>query len=268
VYQLQQKLPGAGITVLLLPLVCVKQDTIGKCVRKGVHVRVWGQRQGLELEPDYGASNNSLVITSLDQAVGKGSIGFQNYLHKLDAAGQLNAIVIDEYHLLVTAAAYREKMARVKDLRAHSCQLVFLSATLPLYYMEPLKHSLLLLNPVIVRDLTVRRDLNYGIRLATTPDLVESGIIEVKRAIEMVESFTTDEKARGIIYCRTKAQVCMVAEALGCLQYYSDAGTEEEKGEVLQGWMRGDSKLVVATTALTEGVDYASVRIVCYIGPP
>jgi superfamily II DNA helicase RecQ len=262
VYQLQQKLPGAGVTVLLLPLVSVKQDTIGKCLRKGVHVRVWGGQAS-----DHSTSN-SLVIASLDQAVGKGSIGFQNYLHKLNTVGQLNAIVIDECHLLITTASYREKMALVKDLREYSCQLIFLSATLPICYMGLFKENLLLLDPVVVRGLTVRKDLAYSIRLASTSDLVESGIIEMKRAMAVTGSFAADEKARGIVYCKTKAQVCMVADELDCLRYYSDAGTEEEKSEVLQSWIQGDSKLVVATTALTEGIDYSYVRIVCYIGPP
>jgi hypothetical protein len=53
--------------------------------------------------------------------VGKGSIGFRNYLGKLDAAGQLNAIVFDECHLLVTAASYREKMEEAKELRGFHC---------------------------------------------------------------------------------------------------------------------------------------------------
>jgi superfamily II DNA helicase RecQ len=260
-YMLQQKLPGAGITVLLVPLVSLRHDTIDKCRRIGIDVRVWGQ------DMDSG-TGNSLVIASLDQAVGKGSIGFQNYLHKLNVSGQLNAIVVDECHLFVTAASYRDKMAMVKDLRVYHCQLVFLTATMPISLMTQFTGCLLLASPVVIRSLTVRKNLTYGVKIAPTSNLVESGIIEMRRAMEVVELFATDEHARGVIYCRTKVDVDNVADEMDCLRYYSDYATEEEKADVLQSWMDGNSRLVVATTAFTEGIDYHSVRLVCYIGPP
>ena len=39
-YMLQQKLPGAGITVLLVPLVALKHNTVAKYIKKGIYVRV------------------------------------------------------------------------------------------------------------------------------------------------------------------------------------------------------------------------------------
>jgi superfamily II DNA helicase RecQ len=86
--------------------------------------------------------------------------------------------------------------------------------------------------------------------------------------MERVPLFALDEKARGIVYCRMKEDVRRVAEELNCSMYYADSSIEEEKAEVLSGWMRGDSRLMAATTAFTEGINYRYVRVVFYIRAP
>ena len=134
--------------------------------------------------------------------------------------------------------------------------------------MNRFSESLLLLSPITVRSLTVRKNITYGVVVAPQSDLVAAGIVEVRKALEAIWLCTTDERARGIFYCRTKDGVRRVGRELDCSVYYADSGTEEEKAEVIEGWMRGDSKLMVATTAFTEGVDHRYVRIIIYIGPP
>jgi len=145
---------------------------------------------------------------------------------------------------------------------------VFLTATLPVGIMRRFSDRLLLVNPVIIRSLTVRKNLTYGVVRAQGPDVVGFGITEVRKAMERVPLFVGDEKARAIVYCRTKEEVRRVAEELSCSMYYADSGTEEEKAEVLSGWMRGNSRIIAATTAFTEGIDYRYVRVVFYIGAP
>jgi superfamily II DNA helicase RecQ len=86
--------------------------------------------------------------------------------------------------------------------------------------------------------------------------------------MERVPLFALAEEARGIVYCRTKEEVRRVAEELNCFMYHVDSGIEEEKAEVLSGWMRGDSRIMAATTAFIEGVDYRYVRVVFYIRAP
>lgn len=109
-YMIQQKLLDASVMILLVLLVTLKHNTIRKYKRKGIHVQMWKES----------SSNNSianfLLVASLDQIVGKSSISFQNYLHKLDAVDQLNVIIIDKCHLFVTIVKYQKKMTMVKKL--------------------------------------------------------------------------------------------------------------------------------------------------------
>ena len=133
-YQLLARLPRAGTTLLIVPLVALKQDTVQKCRRLGVDCTVWSP----ERPPGPGCP---LVLVSLDQAV---QTPFLTFANQLDVASLLARVVIDESHLVCTAESYREKMREVKQLRMLHCQFVLLTATLP-PTMEPAFEEALLL---------------------------------------------------------------------------------------------------------------------------
>jgi len=59
----------------------------------------------------------------------------------------------------------------------------------------------------------------------------------------------------------------VLAQELGCARYYSDAGTIEEKAAVLARWIEGETRVLVATSALA-GVDYPHVRVAFHVGEP
>jgi superfamily II DNA helicase RecQ len=77
IYMLQQRLPGAGTTVVIVPLVALKQDTIRRCKAFGIDCIVWGGQA-------IHGIGNALILVSLDQAVG---ITFRAFLHRLDVVG-------------------------------------------------------------------------------------------------------------------------------------------------------------------------------------
>jgi superfamily II DNA helicase RecQ len=267
-YMLPQRLPGAGTTVLVVPLVVLKKDTVRRCGLLGVECRVWGTGG-----PARGLGN-ALVMVSLDQAVG---VTFQTYLRRLEAAGQLQSIVIDESHLILTASTYRACMERVQRFRGLACQLVFLTATLPMYMLNSFVDRLLLAKPVVIRGLTVRRDIQYEVLQCTGPDLIPEAVEAIKVMLR-ADWFMKESGARAIAYCRLKEQVDAVGAALGCPVYYSDSGTDEEKGKVLEAWLRGGDgegdegggtpRIVVATSAFGAGIDYPAVRVVFHVGEP
>ena len=258
-YMLPQRLPGAGTTVLIVPLVALKQDTVRRCELMGIECRVWSHEAG------YGYSlGNALLIASLDQAVG---VGFQSHLHKLDAAGQLNSIVFDESHLILTASNYRERMERVKQLRNLSCQLVFLTGTLPVCMVDAFTEKLLLSRAVVIRGVSVRKDIRYTVKQCEGEggDMVDVAVQTIK-AMLRAAPFAEEPEARAIAYTRTKAQADEVARRLVCPVYYSDSGTEEEKAEVLEGWLQGKARILAATSAFGAGIDYGRVRAVFHVG--
>lgn len=256
-FMLPQRLPGAGTTVLIVPLVALKQDTVRRCEAIGIECRAW------DYKDRYGIGN-ALMIVSLDQAV---SPSFRSFLHGLDAAGQLNSMVFDESHLILTASSYREKMEEVKQFRNLGCQFVFLTATLPKSMVKRFSERLLLSKPVVIRGLTVRKDIQYEVRRSPRGDIIGVAVEAIKIGLE-AEWFASERAARGIVYCRTRDQADVIGRELGCPVYYSDSGTEEEKGEVLKRWIEGEARILAATSAFGAGIDYGCVRIVYHVGEP
>jgi hypothetical protein len=256
-YLLTQRLPGAGTTVLVLPLLSLKQDTIRRCRQLVSDCIVWSGKA------PYGMCN-SLVIVSIDQAVGD---SFHTYLNQLNAAGQLTSIVFDECHLILTAASYRRRMERVADLRNLKCQFVFLTATLPPCLVDAFNQKLHLWRPCLVRSLTIRKDLQYVVEECPSKDFLQAAMGRVHALLEE-GWFANEADARAIIYTRSKDQADEIGEKLQCPVYHSESGSEEEKAEVLGGWIDGDCRLLAATTAFGAGIDYPSVRAVIHIDIP
>lgn len=98
-YMLQQRLPGAGTTVLIMPPVALKQDTARGCELMGVECSAWSRKQ-------VSAFGSTRVIVSLEKAL---SVELESYFEGLDAVDQLGSITVDECHLVVTASAYRSE---------------------------------------------------------------------------------------------------------------------------------------------------------------
>lgn len=260
-YQLPARLPGAGTTLLIVPLIALKQDTVRRCGQLGIAAAVW--------RPDAPpAPGSALVIASIDQAV---LPAFLAYAYALEAQGRLARIVVDECHLVHTAADYRKAMDQVRQLRALGCPILCLTATLPPPLQPALEAALLLQRPLYIRSPTTRVDLAYGVvRLPASrapPLLVEEAAGYIRRTLASNRYATSDPAARVLVFAASRRDADLLAERLGCPRYYSTSGTEGEKAAVLSGWIAGAPPLLVATNALA-GVDYPSVRLVFHVDVP
>jgi len=255
-YMLQQRLLGAGTTIVIVPELALKKDTIRKCQDFGIECRVWNE------EPAYGIGN-ALILVSLDQAV---RITFRSFLRRLHSEGQLGCIVLDECHLVVTASKYRKKMEKTKEFRKLDCQMIYFTATLPMHMSMQFSERLLLSRPVTIRSLTVRKDIDYQVTLIPGPDLLSTACEYISKALD-VNWFQEEIKARAIVCCQARPDVAEAPKRLNGSCYYSDSGIKEEKEEAMESWMRGDVRVLVATSAFAEGVDYPQVRLIFHIHP-
>lgn len=257
-FMLPPRLPGAGTTVAILPLVALKQDQIRQYHDMNIEYYIWTRSSRPE------EVGHPLIFVSMEQAVRS---AFKQLLFRLDVGNSLDRIILDESHLVLTASKYRPKFRFLEELRELRCQFVFLTATLPPMMMSAFQKKLLLVDPHVIRSLTIRRDITYHVTRSTTSDVIAF-------AVDMVQQFlrepwvVEDERARVIIYVLTRAEVDVVAEALNGLRYYSDSGTVDEKAAFLQQWVDGVPKIMVATSAFGPGVNYPCVRGVFHIGVP
>jgi superfamily II DNA helicase RecQ len=72
------------------------------------------------------------------------------------------------------------------------------------------------------------------------------------------------------VYCRTRSDAETLSQALRGLCYHAGSGLAAEKEEVLRRWVAGTGavRVLAATSAFVEGVDYPHVRSVFHVGAP
>ncbi|KAF9882608.1 hypothetical protein FE257_005966 [Aspergillus nanangensis] len=95
-YLLPCQLPGAGTTILILPLVVLKAEMQRRCTEAGIEAHVW--------EP--GSMPNQLyscplIIVAVEQAVRP---QFRGFLNQLSVANQLDRVVFDECYETSTSS--------------------------------------------------------------------------------------------------------------------------------------------------------------------
>ena len=167
---------------------------------------------------------------------------------------------MDEAHLLITAAGYRTKFRDMRLLRDICTPFVFLTATLPPCFEADLNHEMGLVNPTY-RRMHTGRPLKYVVKECSVQEnLIDAVLDEVQ--IHM-EKHQDNPDARFIVYSTSIDRCKAIAKKLGCKAYYAAIDTIE-KAEILEEWIRGDYRVIVATGALGLGVDLSSVKLVLH----
>jgi superfamily II DNA helicase RecQ len=250
-------------TVVVVPLVALKQDLMERCSRDGkLECVMWTSQTPVERL--LGAASPSLVFVSAENAADARFIG---YLSRLRDLGRLSRIVFDEAHLLVTSTSYRPKLKAVAALRVLDVPFVALTATLP-PHMEAQLNEALWTRFCVVRAQTARPNIKYQVEVDsgnTETSLVEKVVSVAQKYHEKYHR--ANPGSRGIIYTPTKAAVDQVYDALArggvgitCIPYHGDL-TLEEKKESFHRWKRGDATVMVATSGFGAGIDYDEVGI-------
>jgi len=256
-YLLPCQLPGAGTTVLILPLVVLKAEMQRRCTEAGIEAHVWEP----QTSPDQ-LHSCPLIIVAVEQAVRP---RFRAFLNQLAVANELDRVVFDECHLAVTALGYRPAMGLLPLLQELECQMVFLTGTLPPALMPQFKQAMLLQGTRMVRSQTTRRDIYFSVTQCPptqrfTQDYVIPGIQDLVTSME--------PDTRAIIYCWRKDIAEEVAEVIQAPVYHSTSGSIGAKAAVLQAWRDGDPRYIIATSAFGLGIDHPAVRWVVHVGVP
>ena len=201
----------------------------------------------------------SLVIISAEAVCTQ---GFLEYAYALVLQQKLDRIVLDECHLTITANDYRPCMLQLSwYVRQIKTQTVWLTATLPPVMQEEFIEHNKLVKPRIIQESTNRPNIKYMVSLETgLSTLIEkaANLVQVYWPKKEIFNYSRD---KIIIYCRTQAEVAMLADILGCASYTSELGSKEEKAAILSKWLASkDQPAIAATSALGIGFDYPYVR--------
>jgi superfamily II DNA helicase RecQ len=189
---------------------------------------------------------------------------FGRFIDEKRTMRQLDRIVLDECHVLSESTAdWRPQFLRLTEMTEKGTQVVYLTATLPptqeLAFFQAA--GLDSRDVVTFRDRTTRVNIEYGVQeyARDTLDETITRLVDAKRR-------QYPPATQIIVYCRSVKETKRLGKLLGCIAYYMEMGTVEQKARMVRRFTSGQEKLVTATNALGLGLDAAGVRVVIHTG--
>jgi superfamily II DNA/RNA helicase len=135
---------------------------------------------------------------------------------------------------------------------------------LPLLVEQRLKELGQFAELSIVRGLCIRENITYKAKQYCSSQEKEQ-LLEVKEYIEAYFAKFSSLANKVLVFCPTKMKIQHLGELLDCPVYYADLPNKEE---VLSAYLTSQDahyKILVSSSALEEGIDYPSIRLVVYI---
>ena len=151
-------------------------------------------------------------------------------------------------------------MHSLKKLRIFVTQFVFFSATLPDLLLSELEKSMIFIKNVVLRTFTIRDNISYRIKVFSKNIKEENERFEevLKTLIDLIVDFEVSD--RIIIFVMNTNTARKLSEYLDCKYYASNV---ENKEKIINSFISFD-RIIVATSALGEGFDYSSIRVVIH----
>ena len=197
---------------------------------------------------------------------------FYEMANTLLSQRRLARVIWDECHLIPLSKSYRPIMNRAWHALAIRAPMVFASATLPRYLEEELREMLQLgKQPLALRAKLTLKHMTY--RVEPLPDsLIESGYPGyltqfIKRFENQHSPFGLRASSKVIIFCRTKALVDRLFDALQpyAARFHADLADDEKLTQL--GRFRTEVSLLLATSGIGAGYDFPDVNLVIHFMP-
>jgi RecQ family ATP-dependent DNA helicase len=193
-----------------------------------------------------------------------------NLVKKLAQQEALTLVAIDEAHCVIEYGTdFRPdylKLGQLADLGRSSMRVVALTASVSHQTLGEMLKSLRMEGAVQFRSSFNRVNISYEVHYTDT--LAEQGKDALDRQrfdlVEWIENSPERRGQSGIVYVRKKTDCEEVAKRLSSAGVRAEAyhAAVKDKSDVQQRWMRGETQVVVATTAFGMGIDKADVRFV------
>ena len=153
-FMLPYTLLDTSITIVVVPLVALRRDLL----RRLRELRI----DHIEWLPGEKRESGLVLVTAEAASTG----GFLKYARALISQQKLDRIVVDECHLTITAAAYRQSVVDLVAIRKLRTQFVYLTATLPPSMQVEFEERNHLLHPKVIRASSNRPNIFYIVRRA------------------------------------------------------------------------------------------------------
>ena len=252
-------------TVVIVPFVALIEEMQERCNEQGIGCYIW-RNNNVTLSQRMA----QIVLVRVENAV---TPEFRQFLIRLEQGERLGRIVIDECHVLLTQRDFRPVMRRVTSVVRCVCvPLVLLTATLPIGMELMLRLTMACESFRVVRKKSERRELCYKVmELGSEAKDRRDLDMAVWRVLQSKLREMGDEE-RVIIYCLQRKWAEELARFINdqagwelSQSYHADMEFRDRQ-KVYADWRDGMIKCVVATSALSAGIDHAGVRLVIHHG--
>ena len=244
-----------GVTVVIVPMVALRQDMCGRSNEKGIPCAEWDGKR-----PPYHAR---IILATPESAV---TPAFGRFIEEKKRSHQLERIVIDECHMILESTdQWRPKVRQLKEMAGKGVQVLYLTATLP-PSEEAAFHEAIGVperEMFTLRDRTVRPNTAYAVIGYEKKEEDE----EVRQLVEE-KLDQHPEPGQVIIYCRKVEQAKRLAVVLGCSVYHRTVGDQKKKKGILHRLTGQTERVFTATNALGVGIDAPTIRAVIHVGIP
>ena len=243
---------GYGQTVVITPLVALRNDITQKCDKLQLTTSAFGQE---------GFNETDRVILAMPEHLSQRN--FTSMLDRRRDIGQLERLVLDEFHyILLPDHEYRPLLLNIRNLAQFNLPITLLSGTVPLKE-ESSAYRLLGLEGVVTtfREPTCRTNVRYEVE-----------VLKGKLALPMEDLAayvrTMQQKHKKIIvYVAHTDMVRDLAELLQCHGYHGKM-LEFERVRIQEAFRVSSKGVLVATIAINAGVDFHDIRAVLWLGEP
>jgi superfamily II DNA helicase RecQ len=188
------------------------------------------------------------------------------FITKLDNHRRLGPIVFDEIHKIITDSNYRKAFKNFQVLHRVKAVIFGLTGTLP-PHLYPVLCNLTQMTWKVIRTPSWRKELKYQVVKVGQEQEMDAKIVQHLQKVTP----TYRPEDRAMVFCRSKRDTQDLARVLKVPSYTGhqedDHEMETKNHNTMKSWLSGENRVMVSTTILGCGLDYAHVRDVIHRGP-
>ncbi|KAJ7764097.1 hypothetical protein DFH07DRAFT_1016628 [Mycena maculata] len=238
------------ITVVILPLSGLHRDFSDRAKEHGLAISQW--------DPTKVQTSQAVSIcyVAVEYAV---MDSFLEYLLDINRKKLLSRIVLDEAHIILTAVAYREPLARIFRTLGVEVHCTALSGTIPEHLLADFRR-ITRLEWDVMRMPSQRPNITYGVVVAPRDEYKQKAVNYITARVANV--YEPGDKA--MVFCRTVALAEEIAGMLNTKAYHSKKSAEERE-RIYTDWEQGKEPVMVSTSVLGAGVNQDNVQDTCHV---
>ena len=268
-YQLPPLVSGKA-TVVVSPLIALMRDQVRGLELNGypaaaLHSAVDGE-EARAIESRLVSGEIKLLLAAPERMV---TAGFRGLLARLEDAGRLGAIAVDEAHCISQwGHDFRPEYRRLAELRdvAPGVAMQAFTATATPRVRQDIIEQLGLREPRVLVGVFDRPNLTYRVRAR------QSGARAVEQIAEAIGRHRQAGEGGAIVYCISRKETEDTAEALRGMgldaQPYHAGLPARQRDNVERDFTNESLDVVCATVAFGMGIDRSNVRLVVHAACP